>query len=159
MARKSDRERFDAKVEKSDGCWIWTAARTRDGYGSFWSGEYRNGVPGVPIMVLAHRWAFEHFVGSVPEGMNVCHSCDVPACVNPSHLFVGTQRDNVSDCISKGRHWKGRRSLTTAEAVNVRSRYRGEYGDLKRLAAEFNVSTKVIANIVRDLPRSGRLAA
>lgn len=159
--RQSADQRFDSKVAQdmtAPHCWNWTGARTKDGYGSFWSGEYRYNTPGIPVMVLAHRWAYERFVGPISEGFNVCHSCDNPSCVRPDHLFLGTQRDNVSDCITKGRHANGRKSLTEAQAESVRASYAGTYGDLPRLAKEFGVSKKVIVACVRGLPRYGRLS-
>lgn len=98
-------ERFREKYEVGTAnCWLWQGARNRDGYGSFWSGEYRFGDSSCgPIMVLAHRWSYEHHVGPIGDGLCVLHRCDTPGCVNPDHLFLGTQADNVRDCAEKGR--------------------------------------------------------
>ncbi len=96
-------ERFWAKVNK-DGpvireelgaCWIWNATRNEDGYGRVWHPQQR--------LESAHRasWEMEH--GSIPMDMRVLHACDNPPCVNPAHLFLGTQLTNVRDCIKKGR--------------------------------------------------------
>jgi len=114
-----------AKVRMPDGpfgCWIWTAGRRgRQGYGSFsiaGRDEY------------AHRVAWVLLVGPVPEGMKVCHNCpggDNPACVNPAHLWLGTQADNMRDCVAKGRHNKPRgedhpKAILSADAVcNIRT--------------------------------------
>ena len=87
-------DRFMQKVNKTETCWLWTGALNSRGYGSF-------GVYGKATS--AHRYSYEHFKGKIPEGMIVCHSCDVPACVNPDHLWVGTYLDNSRDCIRKGR--------------------------------------------------------
>jgi len=80
----------------SVGCWIWTGPKNRDGYG-------RSTAQGIPY--LAHRAAYELLVAPIPEGLKVCHSCDKPACINPEHLFIGTQADNINDSVRKGR-WR-----------------------------------------------------
>jgi hypothetical protein len=97
-------ERFWSKVDKSggpDSCWIWTGARR---------GPNRYGTFGVMIdgkqkQLHAHRYAFAHEHGPIPDGMFICHRCDNVICVNPAHLFLGTPRDNTLDMISKGRGW------------------------------------------------------
>lgn len=89
-------ERFWEKVQKLDGCWLWTAAsRTQAGYGLF--------TPRHGIKVLAHRAMWEYTQGSVPAGLYVCHRCDNPGCVNPAHLFLGSHADNMRDMVAKGR--------------------------------------------------------
>jgi len=82
-------------------CWLFSGSRTNDGYGCI----HRNGKT-----VRLHRLAWEEANGPIPAGMRVCHTCDVPACCNPAHLFLGTQQDNVTDMVNKGR-FKGRSSL------------------------------------------------
>lgn len=88
-------ERFWAKVRKTDTCWLWTGA-TSAGYGQFKHS-------GVNATVSVHRLAYESLVALIPPGLHVCHRCDVPTCVNPAHLFIGTHRDNMRDSSSKGR--------------------------------------------------------
>ena len=90
--------RFWSKVVKADGCWEWTAYRDPLGYG-------RLNVDGVPV--LAHRLAYELEHGAIPDGMCILHRCDNPPCVNPDHLWLGTQADNSLDMASKGR-WRNR---------------------------------------------------
>ena len=82
-------------AEPNSGCWLWNASVNQKGYGQFgWStGKSR----------LAHRAAWEIHFGPVPDGLCVLHKCDVPSCVNPNHLFLGTNADNKADCVAKGR--------------------------------------------------------
>jgi hypothetical protein len=89
-------DRFEAKYtpEPNSGCWLWTASRHRQGYGQMQ-------VDGRPVP--AHRVAYELFVGPIPAGQCVCHKCDVPACVNPEHLWLGTVGENNTDRNIKGR--------------------------------------------------------
>jgi len=85
---------FDHIHVTDSGCWEWARSRKSTGYGV----TYRNG-----RQILAHRLAYETAVGPIPDGMFVCHHCDNPPCINPAHLFLGNHRDNVRDCIAKGR--------------------------------------------------------
>lgn len=92
-------KRFMNKVEKTDSCWIWKAARVMgQGYGMIKVGTktYR-----------AHRLSYELFKGEIPSGMYICHTCDNPPCVNPDHLFLGTASDNNRDKMEKGRFCNG----------------------------------------------------
>lgn len=82
----------------ANGCHLWKLGKCKDGYGRLWlDGKARR----------AHRVAYEVFVGEIPNGLVVMHSCDNPCCINPMHLSVGTQIDNVGDMVSKGRNAKG----------------------------------------------------
>lgn len=92
-----DAEAFWSKVEKLS-CWVWKAARNEKGYGVF-------GVNGRTFK--AHRVAYELQCGPIPLGLCVLHQCDTPACVNPSHLFLGSRADNNADMVRKGRHVAG----------------------------------------------------
>lgn len=87
-------ERFWSKVEKTDGCWLWTAYLDERGYGTF---GYKGKVH------YAHRVSYELTKGPIPIGLHILHSCDNPACVNPAHLRTGTHTDNMRDKVERGR--------------------------------------------------------
>jgi len=98
MSKQSTWQRFWQKVAISDECWQWTSATNLAGYGQF---RFPAGNEG------AHRVAFELWHGQSPGERNVCHSCDNPSCVKPSHLFLGTSKDNRDDMVAKGRGYEG----------------------------------------------------
>jgi hypothetical protein len=90
----TDRTKFYSRVDKSNDCWLWTGPRHPRGYGmTFFSGK----------TAFAHRVAWTLDNGAIPDGMVICHKCDNPPCVNPGHLFIGTQADNNRDRHAKGR--------------------------------------------------------
>lgn len=101
--------RFMAKVAvQENGCWMWTGGKDRKGYGLFSVGPSRNPDGSRRnSMKAAHRVSYELFNGGIPDGLFVLHKCDTPGCVNPEHLFLGTNLDNVRDMDSKGRRVNG----------------------------------------------------
>lgn len=143
---KTLQERFEAKFVKSDGCWEWGAGKVLDGYGYF-------SVAG--MVQRAHRVAYQLYVGEIPEGMCVCHHCDNPGCVNPSHLFLGTNADNVRDRENKGRGVRptnigekhGCSKLTEAQVIEIRAKHESGARGVD-LAKEYGVAHQTISKIV-----------
>lgn len=151
--KESDVIRFWSKVQKSDGCWEWIEALNNKGYG----------VMGLKVedtykTVTAHRISYILSHGDIATGQNVCHRCDNPKCVNPHHLFLGTQKENMQDCKNKGRirisqtHKKGvenNNGKLTEEQVDA-IRLESTAGvSQRKLARKFGVSQPHIGRIVR----------
>lgn len=133
--------RFWSHVDKASspsGCWLWTLSCGHHGYGQL-AVDHRHR--------QAHRVAWELTHGPIPAGQCVCHRCDTPPCVNPDHLFLGTQADNIRDAVAKGRlvFAKHLRKLTDVQRQAVRATYRR--GMTNQLAAEYGVSRGTIQRI------------
>jgi predicted DNA-binding protein (UPF0251 family) len=137
------------------GCWIFTGASNEFGYGIVGTGG--RGMPND----RAHRITYKHFHGEIPSGMFVCHECDVPSCCNPSHLFLGTNQDNVDDMVKKGRNSKPPRNphvvgsahpgskLTEEQVSEIRLMHlRG--AKQKELANQYGVAHQTISKIVNN---------
>ena len=141
--KRPEADRFWTKVSKSSGCWLWTGSVNVDGYAKFG----RNGK-----WVSAHRVSYELKYGEIPDGMCVCHRCDVRNCVNPDHLFLGTHRDNMEDMArdgsKKGERHHGAR-LTENQVVEMRLMYAMGQCSQKSLALHFGVSPTTVYRVVR----------
>ena len=132
-------------VRHANGCWIWQGGKNKKGYGRF----FRNGKS-----IQAHHAAWELHHGPVPPGLWVLHKCDVPSCVNPAHLFVGTPSDNCQDCIAKGRWRKsvirgeriGTSKLTPEKVMAIRQRAESE--PAKAIAASYGLSVATIYDVL-----------
>ena len=137
------KDRIESKVEPvtESGCWIWKGATTSRGYGQLIDNNKKH---------YAHRASYKAFVGDIPDGMVVCHSCDNVYCVNPAHLFLGTQKDNLQDMANKGRSTKGERNpnskLWVAQVKGIKLFIRAGCSD-KELSLIFNVCRQTINNI------------
>lgn len=157
---KSAEERFFAKVVKQEGCWEWSAAKDRGGYGIF-------RLSPTISRVKAHRFAWELQNGEIPEGMFVCHHCDNPECTNPDHLFLGTPKDNMDDKLRKGR-WRGglpaHLSAVTRERphkamsklephVDAITEMRDKGCSLYKIAADFGCDVGVVRRVLEKFGR------
>ena len=109
-------KKFWDKVEKTTECWLWTGGKTKAGYGLI-RVDYK--------AVLTHRFSYELAFGLIFGVVKVCHHCDNRACVNPKHLFLGTDKDNHQDAKAKGRTVHGEKNgqakLTIAQVLEIRS--------------------------------------
>lgn len=129
-------------------CWNWCGCTDSTGYGRT-SNRFTN-------QNFAHRWSYELFNGEIPDGLKVLHKCDNPSCVNPEHLFLGTQQENVQDMVQKGRHvyglGKGEKSpnhkLTKEEVLEMRKAYESKKYTYKQLAKMFNISVMTMYRAV-----------
>jgi hypothetical protein len=142
-------ERFLSHVDTSGECWLWTASRHRErspgvgGYGKVKiDGRTR----------VAHVVMYEHHNGPVPDGLIVCHDCDTPACVRPSHLRADTQQSNIREAHAKGRK-SGQRPgaahpmarLTAEQAQAIRDDPRTQ----RTIAADYGISQQHVSDIKR----------
>ncbi len=136
--------RFWAKVAKGagDACWLWTGALGHNGYGAFLVEQRTR---------RAHRVAWTIAFGPVADGLQVLHRCDTPACVRVSHLFLGTNRENLIDMTSKGRRVRGpTHGMTKLDDARVRSiRSAVAAGEQqKSVAKRFGVTAPLVSQIV-----------
>lgn len=158
-------ERLWRHVEKTEGCWFWTAGTDTGGYGQI----AING-----RLIRVHRFSYELAYGAIPKGMLICHRCDTRRCVRPDHLFAGTSADNMTDMVVKGRSAKGDAStsrlypelrrrgeqhpkakLTDDDIRTIRTEYRPAVSTRPRspnsqrgLADRYGVSRNVIQSII-----------
>ena len=132
------------KIVTQNDCWEWTGSKSKDGYGhTQWRRKQ------IPVHRLA-AWLFKDF--DLGSKMLVCHKCDNPSCFNPEHLFVGTDKDNSDDKVSKKRHHWGERTptakLTEPQVQEIKQTYKKGIVGYETLAKKYNVSKWAIRFIV-----------
>jgi hypothetical protein len=129
-----------------DVCWKWEGPVNSNGYGRFIDKDHH---------LLAHRVAYELFIGPISDGLNVCHTCDERLCVNPHHLWLGSQSDNLKDAAAKGRMFRpdtngernGNRKLSADHVRTIRAMFSG--GQRRyQIAERFGVSPGTVGAII-----------
>ena len=134
--------RIESYIDRTDinGCWLWTGGKVM--------GYAVSSIPNPQRQIRLHRWMWEREHGPIPDGLLVCHRCDVRNCANPQHLFLGTNTDNLKDMAAKGRSTHGAKNpaarLTEEQVVAIRATV--GLSQLQ-LAAKFNVSKGAIKHI------------
>lgn len=138
----SDRLAHHSIPEPNSGCLLWASAVNRKGYGHMmWRGKTH----------LAHRVAWACANGPIPAGLLICHRCDVPSCINPDHLFLGTNAANMADMVAKERQaaksgeLNGNAKLSASQAAEIRA----ATGTLTDVAARFGISKSMVSLIRR----------
>ena len=144
-------DRFMEKVNKTESCWLWTGGTYIKGYGNFWDGSRQ---------ISSHRFSYKYFIEDIPKGMCICHKCDNVACVNPTHLWLGTQKQNLQDMYSKKRnrplntytsgskHFNAK--LSNIDVKTIRDVYTTGRFSHRELARKFHVSKTIITNILNN---------
>lgn len=147
MNRSNTEQDFWHKVDRTGDCWLWRGRIARGGYGHF-DFEHR--------AQYAHRLAYRFAIGGIADGLDILHSCDNPACVNPAHLRAGTHTENMHDMETRGRARKlrgndhPRAKLTANQAQDIRTRYGAGGVMLREIAADYGVHLSLISLIVRN---------
>ncbi len=137
--RKPKIYRFWHKVDITDlfSCWNWLGHKNKLGYGTI-DIKYKS--------VLAHRFFWSLYYGDIPKGFQINHKCDNPSCVNPAHLYLGTQKDNVKDRVNRNR--SNTSTLTKNDVINIRC-LRKEGKLYSEIAQLFNINQSSIGRICR----------
>jgi predicted XRE-type DNA-binding protein len=131
--------RFWSRIspEPNSGCWLWDGTTDDYGYGRIRVNGYKS---------RAHRYSFELHYHKVPHGFCVLHRCDMPWCVNPDHLFLGTHRDNIADMVAKKRNFKIS-ELTTKVTPEQAAAIRQAKGPQREIAAKYGIAQPTVSAI------------
>lgn len=145
-------ERFNANHQKlENGCWEWTGEKDMQGYGMVRILPHKD-CPDIK-RIKGHRLSWMLFNGPLPMHLLICHKCDRRSCVNPEHLFLGTQKDNMRDCIKKGRHMHGIGHVwakLNPEKVREIRKLKAEGQTYDQLSAKFAVHRITIAQVIQQ---------
>lgn len=137
---KSFEERLERHIERlpESGCWIWMGATLENGYGKVRDAEMKS--------ALAHRASYSYYKGSLSKDKYVCHTCDIPSCVNPNHLFLGTPTENQQDSKRKGRAIKATFKLEKSKVSEIKNYLKHGYSQ-KEIANLFGISQSMVSMI------------
>ena len=135
---RDPRQRFIEKVHKTNNCWVWIGAIRKNGYGSFWSGKKHES---------AHRFSYKLYNGVIPDRKLIMHICDNKICVNPNHLKIGTQMENLQDMYDKSRD-RPPKKLTITQVKEIR--LLNKKYSRSSLSKKYNISLSVIGRIIRN---------
>lgn len=145
-------QRFWRYTEKRDGCWRWNGTRAPNGYGMLFVDNLVSQVRSRRTM-SAHRFSYLLHYGGLPEGMYICHKCDVKDCVNPDHLYAGTPKQNIQDTLERGQYPRGERNgrakLTAIQVKMARILYDAGMGTYADLAKAYGVNTASMCSAIR----------
>ena len=149
------KERLYSKAKKNErsGCWEWQGS-TRRGYGRLIVGSRKDGTR---KNESAHRLSYILSVGNIPDGLEVCHKCDNPSCINPNHLFLGTKQENAADRERKGRNIvftgeeQPRAKLTKKKVKDARWEHAFNGTSFQKLADKYGVSKKTMQNAIKGV--------
>ena len=145
-------QRFFKRVDQSGTCWVWTGARRGNNrYGAFWDGKK---------LVAAHRFSYKIHFGEISGEMVVMHKCDTPTCVNPDHLSLGTQMENIHDAIDKGRLKRNKRfGISTIKNKNkYATGYRFKSGQKRKLCNRgHDITSPESVYVNPNRPSAGRI--
>ena len=131
-------ERFNKKINKTTtGCWEWNGWKNKDVYGFFRVEPYKD--------TQAHRFSAKHLAGLDITGKVVCHRCDNPGCVNPDHLFIGTQTDNAADMYKKQRNHPAFTPIAVQTPL-------GQFATLRAAAKAHGVDPNIIRKRLQKYP-------
>ena len=148
MKQNKIKKRFWDKVKKGDNCWEWLGAKARGNYGDFKVNKKN---------ILAHRFSYQINKGKISKGLYILHTCDNPSCVNPEHLWQGTQLENMRDCHNKGRGARGKKiwnyKLKQVQVNEIRKKYNKGKITQRELAKQYNVDSSHISKIINKKRR------
>ncbi len=134
-------QRFWGRVKPVGGCWLWQGASRGSGpYGCYWNGHKNTST---------HRASYAALVGPINDGKFVCHSCDTPKCVNPAHLFLGTNLDNCRDCVIKGRTKPAFPKKLDADRVRLIRRMASAGRSGASISREMGISETLASRVIR----------